>query len=69
MSIRCYTNCLTVLLLAVCMTPVKAAPAADRDIFVPTTISAEAQQLLKKLSVAKPYTRKAPPIGIGLGLR
>lgn len=62
MSIRFYKNCLTVLLLAVCVTPAKAAPVADRDIFVPTTISAEAQQLLKKLSVAKPYTRKAPPV-------
>lgn len=33
---------------------------ADRDIFVPTTISPEAQQVLRGLIEAKPYARVAP---------
>jgi len=35
--------------------------AADRDIFVPSTISSEARQVLNQLILAKPYTRAAPP--------
>ncbi len=36
--------------------------AADRDIFVPSTISSEARQVLNQLILAKPYTRAAPSV-------
>ncbi len=40
-------------------TPAQAEESASRDIYVPTTISAEAQQVLQALIARKPYTRQA----------
>ena len=39
------------------------SPASGREIFVPTTISPEAQQVLREIIKAKPYARVVPPPG------
>ena len=55
--------CLTIVLLAASVACAQEPQAADRDIFVPTTISPEAQQALKEIIKAKPYTLVFPPPG------
>ena len=47
-------------LLNGCAAPPEEGQGADRAIFVPTTISSEAQQVLREIQEAKPYTRAAP---------
>ena len=47
-------------LLAACVASAQAPSIEDRDIFVPSTISPEAQQVLRGIINARPYTRAAP---------
>ena len=51
---------LSLALLTTALLAVGVARAQDRNIYVPNTISAEAQQILRGIIVAKPYTRAAP---------
>jgi len=59
-SYRLSIACSTALLFVACTA---GAQVADRDIYVPTTMSAEGQQALKTINDAKPYTRAFPKPG------
>ncbi len=54
LSYRLSIACSTALLFVACTA---GAQVADRDIYVPTTMSAEGQQALKTIIDAKPYKR------------
>ena len=47
-------------LMAMAAAALQPAAAQERDIFVPSTISPEAQQVLRAIIQARPYTREAP---------
>ncbi len=49
-----------VMLIATCVARAQVPSIEDRDIFVPSTISPEAQQVLRGIISAKPYARAAP---------
>ena len=58
---RCVSSIILVaFFLAGCLLLPVSAQVADRDIFVPTTISAEAQEVLNNLSAGRGYTRPVP---------
>lgn len=60
LSYRLSIACSTALLFVACTA---GAQVADRDIYVPTTMSAEGQQALKTIIDAQPYTRAFPQPG------
>ncbi len=55
--------CLTTALLVGTVANAQDSSASSRNIFVPSTISPEAQQVLRAIIEAKPYARIAPQTG------
>jgi len=60
MLIRITLSTLIIFLISACTTPAKHPQAVDRNIFVPSTISPEAQQTLSAIIKARAYTRTVP---------